>query len=72
VVLFASPSAVSAYLAATDDAGRPLPVPPSVVCIGPTTAAAARRAGLVVAVEAAAPSPEGIVAALVAHRVAAR
>jgi uroporphyrinogen III methyltransferase/synthase len=71
VVVFASPSAVSAYLAATDDAGRPLPVPRSVACIGPTTAAAARRAGLAVAVEAAAPSPEGIVAALVAHRAAA-
>jgi uroporphyrinogen III methyltransferase / synthase len=65
-VVFAAPSAVEAYLGSGSDR-EPLPVPPLVVCIGPTTAAAARQAGLTVAVEAENPSPEGLVAALVAH-----
>lgn len=62
VVTFASPSAVRAYL----DLG--LPVPPVVACIGPVTAAAARKAGLEVAVEAAVPSAAGLVAALGENR----
>ena len=52
VVTFTSPSTVDAYLSLSDDAGRPLRVPEVVACIGPTTAEAARRAGLAVAVEA--------------------
>jgi uroporphyrinogen III methyltransferase/synthase len=71
-VVFASPSAVEAYLASRDDRGELLPVPPLVACIGPTTADAARRAGLTVAVEADPPSAEGLVAALVAHASRAR
>jgi len=68
VILFASPSAVEAYLAAVDEVGRPLSVPPVVACIGATTAAAARRAGLTVGIEADVPSAAGLVAALVADR----
>jgi uroporphyrinogen III methyltransferase/synthase len=71
VVIFASPSSLAAYLAARDGAGRALVVPPAVACIGPTTAAAAREAGLAVAIEADEPSVEGLVAALVAHRTGA-
>jgi uroporphyrinogen III methyltransferase / synthase len=67
-VIFSSPSTVAAYLAAHDTEGRRLAVPRTVVCIGPVTAAAARAAGLTVAVEAEVPSPAGLVAALMAHR----
>ncbi len=63
-VIFASPSAVDAYRAARV-AGRPLPVPPTVACIGPATVAAARAAGLTVGAEAASPSPGALVDALV-------
>jgi len=66
-VTFASPSAVRAYLHLRDTDGGSLPVPPVVACIGPTTAAAARGAGLAVAVEPAGASVEGLVAALAAH-----
>jgi uroporphyrinogen III methyltransferase/synthase len=65
-VTFTSPSAVEAYLAMTDRDGRPLPLPPLVACIGPTTAAAARAAGLAVAVESPLPTSEALVAALAA------
>lgn len=71
-VVFASPSAVEAYLGWGSDGGEGPAVPPLVVCIGPTTAAAARRAGLTVGVEAESPSPEGLVAALVTHASGAR
>jgi len=70
VVTFASPSAVHGYLALRGPDGAPLPVPPVVACTGPATAAAARSAGLDVAVEARSPTPEALVAALVAHRAA--
>lgn len=70
VVTFASPSTVRAYLSLRTRGGRPLPVPPVVACIGPVTAAAARKAGLEVAVEAATPSPGGLVTALAARRAA--
>jgi uroporphyrinogen III methyltransferase/synthase len=66
-VTFASPSAVRAFLHLRDTDGRRLPVPPVVACIGPTTAAAARAAGITVAVEPSRASVEGLVAALVAH-----
>ncbi|MGP8059305.1 MAG: uroporphyrinogen-III C-methyltransferase [Acidimicrobiales bacterium] len=64
-VTFASPSAVDAYLAARDGAGRPLGVPALVACIGPVTAGAARRAGLGGVTEARRPTPASLVEALV-------
>jgi uroporphyrinogen III methyltransferase/synthase len=64
-VTFASPSAVDAYLGLRTCGGHRLPVPPVVACIGPTTASAARAAGLTVAVEAPAPSADALVGALV-------
>ena len=71
VVTFTSPSTVAGYLAMRTADGQPLPVPPVVACIGPVTAAFARRAGLAVAVESPTPSAEGLVSAVVAHLVAA-
>jgi len=59
-VVFTSPSVVEAFC----DQPRPLPVPPTVAAIGPVTAAAARRRGLPVHVEAAEHTLAGIVAAL--------
>jgi len=44
-----------------------VPVPRHVVCIGPTTAEAARAAGMAGVHEAWGSSAEGIVAELVAH-----
>lgn len=63
-VTFTSPSTVRAYLGLRSVGGAELPVPPVVACIGPVTAAAARKAGLVVAVEATTPSAGALVAAL--------
>lgn len=63
-VLFASGSAATAWVTAFGTA-----TPPVVVAIGPQTATAARRAGLVVTVTAARHSLEGLVAALAAHWV---
>ena len=60
-ITFTSASTVAAYLAA---AGRAA-VPPAVVCIGPVTAAAAERAGLLVAAVAAEHTLDGLVAATV-------
>jgi uroporphyrinogen III methyltransferase/synthase len=64
-VTFASPSAVAAFLGLRDAAGRPVPAPPLVACIGPVTAAAARAAGLDGVVEASDPAPESLVRALI-------
>lgn len=61
-VLFASGSAATAWVEAFGTA-----TPPVVVAIGPQTAAAARRAGLVVTVTADRHSLEGLVDALAAH-----
>ena len=60
VITFTSPSTVDRYLALSG--GR---VPPVVACIGPVTAEAARRAGLVVDVVAAEHTAAGLVAELV-------
>ena len=64
---FTATSSLEAYLALRSADGRPVPVPPHVVCIGPTTAAAARAAGLAGVHEAWGASAEGIVAELVDH-----
>lgn len=65
VVVFTSPSTVSACLAHRDAAGEPLAIPGLTVCIGPVTAAAALRAGLEVAGVAETASVDGLVAAVV-------
>ena len=62
VVTFTSPSTVERFVAAVGP-GR---VPSAVACIGPVTAAAARAAGLEVAVEAPTFTVDGLVDALVA------
>ena len=67
VVTFTSPSTVASYLSMRTAAGEPLPVPPVVACIGPVTAAAARKAGLEVAVESPSPSGEALVTAVAAY-----
>jgi uroporphyrinogen III methyltransferase/synthase len=45
-VTFTAPSSVRAFLALRNGAGREVSLPPHVVCIGATTAAAARAAGM--------------------------
>ncbi len=62
-----STSAVDAFVALRTPAGARLHSPPHVVCIGPTTAAAARAAGLAGVHEAWGASADGIVAELVDH-----
>jgi len=60
-------SSLQAFLALRTPDGAPLPVPAHVVCIGPTTAEAARSAGLTGVHEAWGASGDGIVAELVDH-----
>jgi uroporphyrinogen III methyltransferase/synthase len=67
VITFTSPSTVTSYL----EIAGPRRLAPVVACIGPVTADAARRAGLVVDVIAAEHSAEGLVAGLAAHLGAA-
>lgn len=62
---FTAPSAVAAFLGLRTAAGRPLTPPAHVVCIGATTAAAAREAGLEGVREARDASSQGIVDALI-------
>jgi uroporphyrinogen III methyltransferase/synthase len=62
-ICFASSSAVDSYLDQAGAAGTT--VPPVVACIGPVTAAAARRRGLDVSAEASEHTLDGLVAALV-------
>ena len=62
---FTAPSSVHAFVALRTADGRPLPPPPLVVCIGPTTAAAARAAGLDNVREARDASAQGIVDELI-------
>ena len=66
-VIFTSPSVVDSFC----DQPEPLPVPQTVAAIGPVTAAAARRRGLPVHVEAAEHTVAGVVAALASHAAAA-
>ncbi len=63
-VTFASGSAVAAYLEMRTSSGSKLAVPKVVACIGPSTAEAAREAGLTGVVEAEAPTPEAMVQAV--------
>ncbi len=60
-------SSVAAFVALRTPEGAPVPAPGHVVCIGPTTAAAARAAGLQGVHEAWGASADGIVAELVGH-----
>jgi uroporphyrinogen-III synthase len=62
---FTAPSSVQAFLALRTREGTPVPPPDVVVCIGPTTAAAARAAGLGGVHEARDATPASIVAELV-------
>jgi uroporphyrinogen III methyltransferase/synthase len=61
-ICFASSSAVDSYLDQAGTAGSP--IPPVVACIGPVTAATARRRGLHVSAEASEHTLDGLVAAL--------
>jgi len=63
-VTFTSSSTVTNYLEVVDTAGRPLPVPPVVACIGPITADTARAAGLPVSVVAAEHTIDGLITGL--------
>ncbi len=65
-VIFTSPSVVDAFC----DQPEPLAVPRTIAAIGPVTAAAARRRGLPVHVEAAEHTVSGVVAALTGHAAA--
>jgi uroporphyrinogen III methyltransferase/synthase len=66
-VVFTATSSVRAYLALRGPDGAAFPVPPLVVCIGPTTAGHARQLGLANVHEAHGASTEGLVAALIHH-----
>jgi uroporphyrinogen III methyltransferase/synthase len=66
-VVFTASSSVQAFSALRTPAGTPVPVPPHVVCIGPTTAEAARAAGMTGVHEAWGASAGGIVAELADH-----
>ena len=64
---FTATSSVDAFVALRTPEGAPLAAPAHVVCIGPTTAAAARAAGLSGVHEAWGASAAGIVAELADH-----
>ena len=66
-VTLSATSAVHAFLALRTPEGRPVAAPAHVVCIGPTTAAAARAAGLENVHEAWGASAQGIVDELIAE-----
>ena len=66
-VTFTASSSVKAFVALRLPDGRPLSVPPLVLCIGPTTTASARALGLAGVQMADEASTEGIVAALIRH-----
>jgi uroporphyrinogen III methyltransferase/synthase len=69
-VIFASPSAVAAWVGWRRTLGGPLPDPAEVVTVGPTTTTAAREAGLLVTAEAESPSDRALVEALVGRALA--
>ncbi len=64
---FTATSSVQAFMALRTEAGHPVTPPAHVVCIGPTTAAAARAAGLDGVHEAWGASAQGIVDELIGH-----
>jgi uroporphyrinogen-III synthase len=64
-IAFTATSSVQAFAALTGPDGAPVPVPPHVVCVGPTTAAAARALGMANVFEAWGASAEGMVRELV-------
>ncbi len=64
---FTATSSVQAFVALRTAAGEPVTPPAHVVCIGPTTAAAARAAGLEGVHEAWGASAQGIVDELIGH-----
>ncbi len=66
---FAATSSVAAFVALRTPGGTPVRPPAHIVCIGPTTAAAARSAGFGGVHEAWGASAAGIVAELVDHFV---
>ncbi len=66
-VTFTATSSAQAFAALAGPDGRPLRVPRLVVCMGPTTAAAARALGMTGVAEASGPTTEGIVATLIGH-----
>jgi uroporphyrinogen-III synthase len=66
LVLFAT-SSVRAFVALRTAAGAAVPVPPHVVCVGASTADAARAAGMPGVHEAPSASTEGVVAELSEH-----
>ncbi len=66
-VVFAAASSAEAFAALRGPDGGPVPVPPLVVCIGPTTAESARALGMSGVEQAEGTSPERIVDALIRH-----
>jgi uroporphyrinogen-III synthase len=66
-VIFAASSAAQAYADLTGPDGKPLHVPPLVLCIGPSTAESARQLGMPRVEEAGHPSTQAIVDALIVH-----
>jgi uroporphyrinogen III methyltransferase/synthase len=68
LAVFTSPSAVEGFLAALGEQAKSLPA----AVIGPVTERAAREGGLSVHVIAAAPTADGLIAAIVTHYQASR
>ena len=66
-ITFTATSSVQAFVALRTPEGRAVRAPAHVVCIGPTTAGAARAAGLAGVHEAWGSSGQGIVDELVGH-----
>jgi uroporphyrinogen-III synthase len=66
-VTFTASSSAKAYAALKGADGEPLPVPPLVISMGPSTAKSARALGMSGVEVALRPSTEGLVDALVHH-----
>jgi uroporphyrinogen III methyltransferase/synthase len=69
-ITFTATSAAAAFVALRGADNRPLPAPPLVVCIGPTTADSARALGLAGVEMAHEASTDGMVDALIRHLAA--